>query len=101
MNIYVVIENQFPDSQLIMICQCDTDDQAVTAYERLWLPADSHISACIKIAECNAETPAILWKNFLNEEDDKQSKTLQNASQEDNTSDKEEDSTATTEQAKS
>jgi hypothetical protein len=67
MNIYIVIENQFPETELIMICACNDSDQAVTAYRRLWEPNDSQISACIHIGECNATEPSVLWKNFLTE----------------------------------
>lgn len=68
MNIYVVIENQFPDAELIMICCCDNEDQAVIAYRRLWEGTESRISACILISECNATEPRVLWKNFITED---------------------------------
>ena len=68
MNIYVVIENQFPDTEMIMICACNDSDQAVTAYRRLWEPNESDISACILVGECNATEPHVMWKNFLTDD---------------------------------
>lgn len=64
MNIYLVIEDQWPDAQLIMICECENEDQAKLAYFRLWFPVESRDAAVIFLAIGTREQPAILWKNF-------------------------------------
>ena len=65
MNLYVVEENQFPEGQMVMICACNTEEEAATAYVNLWLPQSSDISSIVKIGECNYDNPRVLWKNFL------------------------------------
>lgn len=64
MNIYVVVEDQWPDSQLIMICECENEDQAKLAYFRLWFPVESRDALVEFIGFGTRTEPAILWKNF-------------------------------------
>lgn len=71
MNIYLVIESQFPETDMIMICECASEDQAKLAYLRLWFPVDSNgdnLSVTF-LAFGTREQPALLWKNFQTPQD--------------------------------
>lgn len=71
MNIYVVVEDQFPDGQMIMVCECHDEDMAKLAYLRVWFPVESDADrlAVTWIGVGIRDTPALLWKNFQTQQD--------------------------------